>query len=181
MVKRKRRPWEDGGIEPPFAELALNDENHPDAMSLELSDLSSSSEDQQQQQQQPPIETLFRKLAAADDAGDGRDRDPTAIGLLGIARLSEQLGLDPDTDVRVLVLCWKLGSREKPASIAKKEFVTGCSELNVDSIERFRALVPSLDTGLMDRDEFRRFYRVSRDNFLAPLQRRIASSLIASR
>ena len=98
-------------------------------------------------------ENLFNELADVDD--------PTIIEMDGIAKLCEKLDLDPETDIRILVLLWKLGSNEKPAQISKAEFMNGCYELQVDSIEKFKTLLPSLDTGFLDQDEFKSFYKVS--------------------
>lgn len=96
-------------------------------------------------------EKLFAELADKED--------PTVIELDGIAQLCEKLDLDPESDIRVLVLLWKLGSKEKPAQISKEEFMTGCSKLQMDSIAKFKTLIPSLDTGFLDRDEFKDFYK----------------------
>ena len=97
-------------------------------------------------------EKLFTELADEDD--------PTVIGLEGVASLCEKLDLDCESDVRVLVLLWKLGSKEKPGQITKEEFESGCSELQVDSYTKFKKLIPSLDIGFLDRDEFKDFYKV---------------------
>jgi len=96
-------------------------------------------------------EKLFTELADEDD--------PTVIGLEGVASLCEKLDLDCESDVRVLVLLWKLGSKEKPGQITKEEFESGCSELQVDSYTKFKKLIPSLDIGFLDRDEFKDFYK----------------------
>ena len=98
-------------------------------------------------------ENLFAELAD--------EEDPTVMEMDGIAKLCEKLDLDPETDIRILVLLWKLGSKEKPAQITKDEFISGCYELQVDSIEKFKTLLPSLDTGFLDQDEFKSFYKVS--------------------
>ena len=98
-------------------------------------------------------ENLFAELAD--------EEDPTVMEMVGIAKLCEKLDLDPETDIRILVLLWKLGSKEKPAQITKDEFISGCYELQVDSIEKFKTLLPSLDTGFLDQDEFKSFYKVS--------------------
>lgn len=37
------------------------------------------------------------------------EEDPDVITMDGISKLSDDLGLDPSTDVRVLVLLWRLG------------------------------------------------------------------------
>jgi len=96
-------------------------------------------------------EKLFSELAD--------EEDPTVIEMDGIAKLCENIGLDPESDIRILVLLWKLGSKEKPAQITKDEFMSGCYELQVDSVEKFKMLLPSLDTGFLDQDEFKSFYK----------------------
>ena len=101
------------------------------------------------------VEKLFAQFAEEDD--------PEAMGMDGIVKLCEHLDLDPFEDIRVLVLLWKLGSKEKPAQISKEEFITGCYKLHTDSIEKFQALIPSLDTGFLDQDEFKDFYKVGLD------------------
>jgi hypothetical protein len=98
------------------------------------------------------VEKLFKEFSEEDD--------PTLIGMDGIVKLCEQLDLDPFEDQRVLVLLWKLGSKEKPAQINKEEFLSGCDKLGVESIEQFQALIPSLDTGFLDEAEFKDFYKV---------------------
>ena len=97
-------------------------------------------------------EAIFAELAD--------EEDPTVIELDGIATLCEKLDLDPESDIRILVLLWKLGSNEKPAQISKEEFMDGCHNLQLDSIEKFRNLLPALDTGFLDQDEFKSFYKV---------------------
>ena len=79
---------------------------------------------------------------------------------VGICKLCEQLNLDPLEDVRVLVLLWKLGANKKPTEIQKEEFIAGCHKLQIDSIAKFKALLPGLDTGFMDREEFSDFFKV---------------------
>ena len=44
--------------------------------------------------------------------------------------------------------------------ITRDEWMSGCESLNVDSIAKFQALLPSLDTGFMVDKEFRDFYKV---------------------
>ena len=80
--------------------------------------------------------------------------------IAGICQLCEQLDLDPLEDVRVLVLLWKLGANKKPAEIQREEWMEGCRKLQLDSIDKFKGLLPGLDTGFMDREEFSDFYKV---------------------
>lgn len=97
-------------------------------------------------------EKLFDEIADEDD--------PTVAGMEGISTLCEKLDLDPYEDIRVLVLMWKLGSKEKPAQISKDEWMKGCNKLQIDSIDKFISLLPALDTGFLDRNDFKDFYKV---------------------
>ena len=84
---------------------------------------------------------------------------PTSSNAPGISKLCEQLNIDPLEDIRVLVLLWKMGANEKPAQISKQEWMQGCAKLQVDSIAKFEAMLPSLDTGFLDQTEFKDFYK----------------------
>ena len=92
------------------------------------------------------------------------EEDPSVADMEGLCKFCDQLELDPLEDIRVLVLFWKLGSKEKPAQISKEEWMSGCHKLQVDSLEKFKALLPSLDTGFLDRTDFRDFYKVSQQS-----------------
>lgn len=78
---------------------------------------------------------------------------------LGIFTLGEKIGIDATEDIRILVLLWKMGCREKPAQIQKQEWMQGCSQLQVDSWDKIKGLVPSLDTGFLEQTDFRDFYK----------------------
>ena len=99
-------------------------------------------------------EKIFQEIADEDD--------PTVAGMEGICKLCEKLDMNPLEDIRVLVLLWKLGSKEKPAQISKEEWMEGCNKLQVDSIDKFISLLPSLDTGFLDQTDFKEFYKVRR-------------------
>ena len=96
---------------------------------------------------------MFDDIAEADD--------PTIATMEGICTLAEKLNIDPMEDIRILVLLHKLGSKEKPGQITREEWTKGCQVLQTDSIDKFIALLPSLDTGFMVDNEFRDFYKVS--------------------
>ena len=52
--------------------------------------------------------------------------DPDALYMEDIVKLCEQLGIqDPSSDIRVLVMLWKLGAQSKPGCITKDEFTKG--------------------------------------------------------
>jgi hypothetical protein len=97
-------------------------------------------------------EKIFQEMVEEDD--------PSAAGMEGICKLCEQLDLDAEEDIRVLVLLWKLGSKEKPAQISREEWMSGCNKLRVDSIPKFQSILPSLDIGFLDHSEFKDFYKV---------------------
>jgi hypothetical protein len=48
---------------------------------------------------------------------------------------------------------------EKPAQITKKEWLKGCNDLQLDSLDKFKKLLPSLETGFLDRSEYKDFYK----------------------
>jgi Cullin binding len=73
--------------------------------------------------------------------------------------LGEKLGMDATEDIRILVLLWKMGCSEKPAQISKQEWMQGCATLEVDSWEKLKKLVPSLDTGFLEQTPFKDFYK----------------------
>lgn len=100
---------------------------------------------------QAAIDAVFTGFADAED--------PDWMNMEGIANLCTELTLDPETDVRVLVLCWKLQSEERPGEISRAEFVRGMQALGVDSVASLKSLLPSLDPGFMDHRRFRDFYR----------------------
>ena len=85
----------------------------------------------------------------------------TVASMEGISVLCEKLDLDPLEDIRVLVLLWKLEATSKPAQITKDEWMKGCERLQVDSVEKFQDLLPSLELGFLDNDDFKDFYKVS--------------------
>ncbi|GMH60796.1 hypothetical protein TrRE_jg2709 [Triparma retinervis] len=94
---------------------------------------------------------LFNKYTTEDD--------PFAISMEGIADLCDDLDLDPTVDIRVLVLFFKLGANAKPGEISQAEWNRGCEELGLEKVEDFKKLLPSLDTGFMDHEDFRKFYK----------------------
>eukprot|EP00934_Nitzschia_sp_Nitz4_P008848 Nitzschia sp. Nitz4//scaffold126_size65214//28463//29281//NITZ4_006154-RA/size65214-processed-gene-0.25-mRNA-1//1//CDS//3329534683//8838//frame0 len=84
--------------------------------------------------------------------------DPTIANMEGISKLCDQLDIDPFEDVRVLVLLWKLGS-QKPAQLSKEEWMESCERYGLDSIEKFRDFLPSLELGFLETPQFKEFYK----------------------
>jgi len=88
------------------------------------------------------------------------DDDPNVATMEGICAFAEKLDIDPMEDIRILVLLQKMGANEKPAQISREEWIKGCEKLQTDSIQKFKDLLPSLDTGFMaNGNEFRDFYK----------------------
>lgn len=81
--------------------------------------------------------------------------DPDVLDMAGIGAFSEALGMDPSSDIRLLVLLWKLGSKYKPGCITRTEFCNGMKSLCIDSIPKLKTFLPSLDHGFLERSEFR--------------------------
>lgn len=96
---------------------------------------------------------FFRQFADPDDA--------KRINIDGISKLADAIGL-PIDDVKLLALMWKLGAKEKPASIDEEEFVNGCmnfSGLSSASVDAFKSIVPMLDPGFLEGAEFKDLYK----------------------
>lgn len=88
------------------------------------------------------------------------DDSDQAASLEGISNFCTNIGIEnPEEDIRVLVLLWKLGAEKKPSEISREEWMQGCRKLQLDSISKFQSLLPALDTGFLDRTEFREFYK----------------------
>lgn len=110
-----------------------------------------------------------------------RFRDPEDVDSMtmeGIAALAGELGLDPETDVRVLVLAWKLKAAAKPGEIARSEFQEGMQAFGVDTIEGLQQQLPTLDPGFLEQREFREFYRFCFQFHREGTQRTIEKDLI---
>lgn len=96
-----------------------------------------------------------------DDTDEDTEYDPDIASMEGICSLcTEHLNIDPMTDIRILVLLWKMNvGREKSAHVTRQEWIEGCETLGVDSIKALEGLLPSLDTGFLETGEFREFYK----------------------
>jgi hypothetical protein len=86
------------------------------------------------------------------------DEDTEALSLEGIAKLCSEVDIDAGSDVRGLVLMWRLGAVSKPGTITRKEFIDGMRRFRVSSIKDLSSKVPSLDLGFLERAEFRGFF-----------------------
>lgn len=88
--------------------------------------------------------------------------DNTIATMEGISQLCDLLEIDPLEDIRILVLMWKMGvGKEKPQQVTRDEWKDGCENLNVDSLDKLKQLLPSLDIGFLEATQFRDFYKFS--------------------
>lgn len=92
-------------------------------------------------------EDLFNTLCDPDDHD--------IMTMEGIAKFCELLEIDPAADIRALVLVWKLGSSAKAGQLTREEFLNGCKQINISDINGFKAYLPALDPGFLERSEFR--------------------------
>jgi hypothetical protein len=97
------------------------------------------------------LNKLFDKYADEDD--------PESMSIEGIGQICEEIGIDPCADVRALVLPWRLGAMAKPGRISREEFKNGMRKNNLTTIESIKNIVPALDPGFLERDDFREFYK----------------------
>lgn len=87
-----------------------------------------------------------------------RYKDPDSDQILaeGIAKLCEDLGVEPD-DIVMLVLSWHF----KAAAMyeySREEFEEGLTKLGVDSLDKLKAKLPSLRAEMDSPDKFRQIY-----------------------
>merc|ERR1711934_1205055 len=61
------------------------------------------------------------------------------LGMEGLCGLCEAVGIDPETDVRLLCLCWRVGAK-KPSMILREEWNEGMCRLRLDSLEKLKKI-----------------------------------------
>lgn len=92
---------------------------------------------------------------------DDPEEDRQSLPQEGIVKFAQAMGIeDPEGDVRVLVLMWKLGARRRPGQISREEFEGALKQLELDTLDKLRdRLLPSLDVDFLQGDDFKSFYR----------------------
>lgn len=75
-----------------------------------------------------------------------------------IMNFCKSLGLDPEKDITVLVMFYKLGCKKR-YYISKEEFIVGFAKLNVETLAKIKKKLPQIKNELMESEEdFKRFY-----------------------
>ncbi|KZC09590.1 DCN1-like protein 1 [Dufourea novaeangliae] len=82
--------------------------------------------------------------------------EPDKITADGIMKFLDDLGLSPESKL-VLIIAWKFRA-ETQCEFTKDEFMNGMMDLGVDSIDKLKARLSSLENELRDPQKFKDFY-----------------------
>jgi len=101
----------------------------------------------------PPVDAaaiaaLFDRWADEEDA----------MGMEGLAALCEDCGVDPSSDVRLLIFCWRLDAK-KPAMILREEWCEGLARIRLESFEAVKTCLLAQDPAALDQRDFRAFFK----------------------
>lgn len=94
------------------------------------------------------IEQLFMKYR------DVHENDKMTVD--GVMKFLEDLNLSAES-ILVLIIAWKCKAAVQ-CEFTKDEFTLGLMELTVDSIEKLKAKLPTIETELKDINKFKDFY-----------------------
>ncbi|XP_035717540.1 DCN1-like protein 1 isoform X1 [Vespa mandarinia] len=83
--------------------------------------------------------------------------EPDKITADGIMKFLDDLGLSPESKL-VLIIAWKFRA-ETQCEFTKDEFMNGMMDLGVDSIDKLKARLNSLENELRDPQKFKDFYQ----------------------
>lgn len=94
------------------------------------------------------VEQLFNKYK------DQQENDKITVD--GVMKFLEDVNLSPES-ILVLIIAWKCKAAVQ-CEFTKDEFVTGFVELGVDSIDKLKAKLPTLESEIKDVNKFKDFY-----------------------
>lgn len=101
------------------------------------------------------LKALFNKYLDVDY--DATEDDEPYIGQDGIISIGKQLGIDPATDIEILVLSWLMDCNEL-GMWTQNEFFLGLSRLKCTSISQVKRKVPTFKSMIADTKKFKDFY-----------------------
>ena len=120
-------------------------------------------------------------VAAITGLFDSWADDGDAMGMDGLVEMCEALEIDPETDMRLLAVLWKLGAKQ-PAMILREEWMEGMERIGCDTSEKLKAAVVALDPAVLDRKSFREFFRFvflfSREGTHRTIEKEIVAALL---
>lgn len=96
---------------------------------------------------------LFAKYAT-----DENEEGEKYIYVDGVVALCEDLGIDPSSDIAVLVLFWRFRASEY-CTVTKEEFVSGMTAMEVTSVEELKATLPTLVKDAYAPQNFKDFFK----------------------
>lgn len=94
------------------------------------------------------IELLYNKYRDPDDM--------QKISSSGVIKFLDDLQLSPESRL-VLIIAWKFRAQAQ-CEFSRDEFINGFCDLGVDSLEKLKPKLTSLDLSLDDSEHFRNFY-----------------------
>lgn len=92
---------------------------------------------------------MFKKLLPANH----KEWDEEEIG-----KFFEELGLDCSSDLLFYLISMHMGC-EHMGRVTEAEFCKGCEAVGADSMEKWKAAIPTLRKQLQDADTFKKMYR----------------------
>lgn len=94
-----------------------------------------------------------------------RYADGDEVTMEGLGKLADDLGIDPTTDTKLLVLCWRLGA-EKPGVLSRTEWdrLSTTAEIPTygsqpPTVDELKKNWGQLDPGFFDNSQFRPFFK----------------------
>jgi hypothetical protein len=109
------------------------------------------------------------------------DVDEGCVGVDGIMRLCNDLGIDPSTDVTILQIAWKF-KQAKPLQFTREEFEKGMMSLDADSIASLKTKIPAIKKELANMAVFKDFYKfcfqASREGTNKAIEKEVAIALL---
>lgn len=94
------------------------------------------------------LDQLFTKYK------DQQENDKITVD--GVMKFLEDLNLSPES-ILVLIIAWKCKAAVQ-CEFTKDEFITGLIELGVDSIDKLKGKLATLETEIKDQNKFKDFY-----------------------
>ncbi|EFA81572.1 calcium-binding EF-hand domain-containing protein [Heterostelium album PN500] len=86
-----------------------------------------------------------------------KEPDTNQIGPDGMVQLCKDINVEPE-DIIVLVLAWRLKAQSM-GYFTRQEFVTGLSELGIDSLAKLQSYLPNFKKDLDDPNNYKDIYR----------------------